>query len=976
MRYQGNEVLLLSTADHGYFIEQGGVSIYAAQMDHNQQLIGKRHYLFSCYTHCLVWGGSLCEKIKTDEGNYTLLAVPHEDSELERVSRADLLQSTTEKWTHGLTEWVERQSRYLAEGVDNGYAEKFIADESFDLLDGQNFQPKDRGLYQLTIEQGEATIGDMAGVAMSSSTGSLLFYGFFDLSFTTKGAFRGRFDAASTPSETYLSSLEMLSRLLLYRFYQRMAVSQVQERERLEYLRTQRVDTDIQALRDLNYEEGAKGQQFGDDFPLLRVMEKIAVEGRIHFNYSLELPKDDSVERQMEKIAAFSGIRYRRVSLIGEWWAGDSGQILAFNKETGSPVAILNVPRWGGMKREYRVYDPLTDCEKPLTDDVLSWLSTTAYTFVRPMPDSRVMLNFKSLLQYIAPPFMLDIRLLFILSILSSLVGLFVPMASKMIMDDVIPDASRSLLFDLGVGLVCMSFAVFFFALSRGVIIVRVKTGMTSFLQSMVMDRVLRLPNTFFRQYDSGDLRNRVMMISEISADLSLSAVNLVFSLLTVVVMLALSFYFSAKLALLGFAAAVVIVMVSMFYSYHIRKLSLVMERESGKVFGYLLQIIQGVSKIQVADARHRAFREWSKRYGDQLRRQYRIQRLEYQSGLFNLAIQSVSTALLFYFAGKMVGITAGMQASGMDVNSLQLSSAMLTVGTFFAVQTAISGVITGLNDFFEQFLDIHQQLAKRELVKPILEAELESPFDSIKVHKLEGRIEMRHVSFRYHQDLPWIFRDLSFSVLPGEFVALVGPSGCGKSTAIKILLGLEKVTSGQVLYDQMSHEGLDMQTVRQQCGVVLQNSKISAGSVLFNITTGMEISMSAAWEAAEDSGFADDIRAFPMEMHTVLPEGGGSLSGGQQQRLLITRALAKNPAFVVFDEATSALDNETQNIVTRSLKSRKITRIVVAHRLSTIIDADKILVVDGGRVVESGNYQELVAQNGVFKAMVDLQVE
>jgi len=189
-------------------------------------------------------------------------------------------------------------------------------------------------------------------------------------------------------------------------------------------------------------------------------------------------------------------------------------------------------------------------------------------------------------------------------------------------------------------------------------------------------------------------------------------------------------------------------------------------------------------------------------------------------------------------------------------------------------------------------------------------------------------------------------------------------------------LLGLEKVTSGQVLYDQMSHEGLDMQTVRQQCGVVLQNSKISAGSVLFNITTGMEISMSAAWEAAEDSGFADDIRAFPMEMHTVLPEGGGSLSGGQQQRLLITRALAKNPAFVVFDEATSALDNETQNIVTRSLKSRKITRIVVAHRLSTIIDADKILVVDGGRVVESGNYQELVAQNGVFKAMVDLQVE
>jgi ABC-type bacteriocin/lantibiotic exporter with double-glycine peptidase domain len=177
------------------------------------------------------------------------------------------------------------------------------------------------------------------------------------------------------------------------------------------------------------------------------------------------------------------------------------------------------------------------------------------------------------------------------------------------------------------------------------------------------------------------------------------------------------------------------------------------------------------------------------------------------------------------------------------------------------------------------------------------------------------------------------------------------------------------------VYYDHQDLASLDVQAVRRQLGVVLQNGRLIAGDIFSNIVGAGSLTLEDAWEAARMVGLDEDIEQMPMGMHTVISEGMSTLSGGQRQRILIARALVHRPRLLFFDEATSALDNRTQAIVMRTLERLKTTRIVVAHRLSTIVNADRIVVIDAGRVVQSGSYEALLAQPGVFAQLASRQI-
>ena len=240
---------------------------------------------------------------------------------------------------------------------------------------------------------------------------------------------------------------------------------------------------------------------------------------------------------------------------------------------------------------------------------------------------------------------------------------------------------------------------------------------------------------------------------------------------------------------------------------------------------------------------------------------------------------------------------------------------------------------------------------------------------------RLSGNIEMSHVSFRYADNMPNILNDLSIRIKSGEYIAIVGETGCGKSTLVRILLGFEKPKKGAVYYDGKDISGLDLRSLRRHIGVVMQNGKLMMGSIFENITISAPwLTLDDAWKAAETAGIADDIREMPMGMQTIISEGQGGISGGQKQRLLIARAIAPNPRILIFDEATSALDNLTQKKVTKALDSYKCTRLVIAHRLSTIQACDRILVLRGGRFIEDGTYDELIANQGFFAELVERQ--
>ena len=216
---------------------------------------------------------------------------------------------------------------------------------------------------------------------------------------------------------------------------------------------------------------------------------------------------------------------------------------------------------------------------------------------------------------------------------------------------------------------------------------------------------------------------------------------------------------------------------------------------------------------------------------------------------------------------------------------------------------------------------------------------------------------------------------NLSPKIRPGQYVAIVGATGCGKSTLMRLMLGFETPNKGAVYYDGRDLSTIDLKSLRKKVGVVMQDGKLFQGDIYSNIViSAPHLTLDDAWEAAELAGIADDIRRMPMGMHTVISEGSGGVSGGQRQRLMIARAIAPKPKILMFDEATSALDNLTQKKVSDSLDSLDCTRIVIAHRLSTIRHCDRIIVLDKGKIIEDGKYEELIEKDGYFAELVSRQ--
>jgi ABC-type bacteriocin/lantibiotic exporter with double-glycine peptidase domain len=261
-------------------------------------------------------------------------------------------------------------------------------------------------------------------------------------------------------------------------------------------------------------------------------------------------------------------------------------------------------------------------------------------------------------------------------------------------------------------------------------------------------------------------------------------------------------------------------------------------------------------------------------------------------------------------------------------------------------------------------------------MIKPVLEEKPESSSGRKIVTSLSGDIEVSKLSFKYGKESPTVLDNISLKVKKGEYLAIVGKTGCGKSTLMRLLLGFENPDKGAIYYSGRDLSTLDLRSVRQKIGVVMQNGSLFPGDIFSNIIiTSPWKTMDDAWEAARMAGIEDDIKAMPMGMHTMISEGAGGISGGQKQRLMIARAIIGKPQILFFDEATSALDNITQNHVAESIAKLHSTRVVIAHRLSTIKHCDRIVVIDEGKIAEEGTYDELMGLKGQFYELAIRQV-
>ena len=665
-----------------------------------------------------------------------------------------------------------------------------------------------------------------------------------------------------------------------------------------------------------------------------------------HMQPGAVLETAKTLDEQLDYACRPLGMMRRDVVLESGWYRDAAGAMLGW-KSDGTAVALLP-DKFGG----YYYYDSSAGKKIRLNKTTEQCLQSQAICFYKPFPQKK--LGIRDLLWFSVENCPKAAGVLLLAAITAAtLVGLLTPKITHLLFSQVVESQSLRLLLSIAVLSVSVTISSTLLNGFRTLLTARLSTQLELSVQAATMARLLSPPADFFRDYSSGELANRVRYVSDLCSAMVSTFLTSGLTALFSLIYISQVFAYTPSLTVPALVIPLITAAVTALQAFLQVKESRKRMEAAGKKDGMSYAMISGIQKIKLSGSETRAFSRWVRMYAQEAEHTYGNRLLLLLKGAAITGIPLIGTVILYWIAVK----------SGVDV------------AEYYAF-TAAYGVVSGA---FLSAVNIGVNGAKLrpvlDMAKPILEAVPENTADKQLVSRLTGSIEISHLSFRYTENMPLIFDDLSLKIRPGQYVAIVGKSGCGKSTLMRLLLGFEKPHKGAIYYDGRDMSTLNLQSLRQHIGSIMQNGKLFHGDIFSNIVICAPwLTLDDAWEAAKIAGLDEDIRAMPMGMHTIISEGGGGLSGGQKQRLMIARAVASKPQVMMLDEATSALDNITQRKVSEALGELKCTRIVIAHRLSTIRKCDRIIVLDGGKIVEDGSYDELMAKKGFFADLVDRQ--
>lgn len=961
-----NKPFVLSDPDAVYLVESGKIEIFTVALE-NGLPVGARTHFVSIDPGQLFFG--------MDTDRYGMgsgfLAVGKAGSELRRYSAARLLRLAGEKPHRErvaamVVRWLEALSRRLVSDLEVPRPDVALeTGKAFEAAAGKRVA-SERGVAWVEMPAAQFLFDGMSsasweveGVLLPMAPGSWL--ELIGGAETFAGTPRTAAEVIDDPRAW--AGLEVFHRLLCECEFLNKRLSTVDEYNRLQSKAAQTEQAREAAMGAIGSVLGGTGvwerPSFagGDLGPIVGAMRLIGQRLGVEIKSHPEGKDKRTFDETLLSVCLASRLRSRRVALVDDWWNYDQGPMLGQYEESKAPVALLP-----SGPTSYDAIDPATGERRKVDEALGRSLVPFATTFYVGFGDGPV--TAKQLIRFALRGLNADFRTVAMMGIGLGLLGTVPPMITGKVFDTAIPQAERVMLIQFAGGLFLMALAQAAFKITQSIAMIRVQGRMDYSAQSAVWDRLLDLPMTFFRGFSAGDLADRasgVDQIRQIVAGAGIAAILGSFSSIFNVFQMV---GYNITLAAVAIGLTLFYVGVTTSANYLQLRFQRDEQKRRGRIMGLVLQLISGVAKLRVSGAENHAFRVWATAFSEQRKVSFKVGRVRNVMQVFNACFPVASSMVIF---ATMVSLKASSAEKGTPFE--------MSTGEFLAFSAAYGLFLAAMQALGDASLSMLKIVPVWERLKPILEATPEVDATKVYPGRLNGAIDISHLSFRYTSDGPWILKDVSLKIQPGEFVALVGGSGSGKSTLMRLMLGFESPEMGSIYYDGQDLATLDLRLVRSQMGVVLQESRLLPADIYRNIVGSSSRTVQEAWEAAEKAGIAEDIRAMPMQMHTVVAEGGGSFSGGQKQRLMIARAIVHKPKIIFLDEATSALDNKTQKIVTESMDKLSATRIVIAHRLSTIVNADRICYLEKGELKEQGTFKELMELDGLFAALAKRQL-
>ena len=639
------------------------------------------------------------------------------------------------------------------------------------------------------------------------------------------------------------------------------------------------------------------------------------------------------------------GIMYRSVRLESNWFDNAFGSYLA-KLEDGRLVALI--PDSHG----YSYIDNVMTSPIKIDRTNASMIRRNAICFYRPFPQGRM--EVKDLTKFFFGCLKTsDCVFMYLFAFLAAAAALLIPLTNSYIYNELLYHETPGLL--VFVFLILISSYVIIFAINRikAVFYGNMKIKTDTAVNSAAMMRLLSLPASFFKKYPSGIVAKWIFIIKDMSSTFFEFLFSTLLGAVMCLVFIVQMFTVSGKMAWVVFLFFLLQIV---FSAIALRAFALNTRKKyeaQAKEDDFLHSMMAGIQKIRISGAENRVYSNWAEKYRNLALTLYKPPFVVVFYQPINVLINLGMLLAVYYtaFRENIAGSDYMVFASSFAMFCSALSALTASALEFASVPSALAVI----RPFFEETPEVYEN-------KKV-------------ITKLSGGIQLRHIKFRYEDSSPLVIDDLSLDIKEGSYVAIVGKSGCGKSTLVRLLLGMEKCQNGLIMYGNHNLENVDIRSVRRRIGIVMQDSQLFPGSIKYNISINSpESTEEDIWQAAKMAGIDEMIRKLPMGLETVVSGSDGGLSGGQKQRIAIARAIISKPDIIVFDEATSALDNVSQKAVVDSLDELKCTRIVVAHRLSTIRTCDRIIMLENGKIIEDGSYDDLIRQGGAFAALVKRQ--